>query len=102
MIEPHRAAYFARLAKPNGLATPKIREEREIEMSFSRVVKPRDFKIPKETLALVARIKRVTAGILKASSPTKLPPPEATEEWRRPGTYRVNNPTPSRKMWNVT
>jgi hypothetical protein len=102
MIEPHRAAYFARLAKPNGLATPKIREEREFEMSVSRIAKPREFEISEETLALVARVERLAQATLACSHPTKLPPPEATEEWRRPGTYRVNNPTPSRKMWNVT
>lgn len=101
MIDPHRAAYFARAAKRNGLPTRQERTKSE-DLYIPKIATPRDFKISGETLALVARIERIQRDTLSCSAPTKLPPKEATEEWHQPGTYRVNNPTPSRKMWNVT
>jgi hypothetical protein len=101
MIDPQRAAFFARVAKRNGLAVSQNKSKTE-DLYIPRNATLRDFKIPAETLALVARIDRIERDILSHSSPTKLPPKEATEEWHRPGTYRVNNATPTRKMWNVT
>lgn len=82
MIEPNRAAYFARKFPQ----APKIRETREIEISYA-VERIQPIRV--EPVIRLSAAEKLEARILKASAPLPLPPPEATEVWRAPGTRRV-------------
>lgn len=91
MIEPHRAAYFARKFPQK----PKIRETPEIEISCAiERIEP----LRSEPVVRLSAAEKLDARILAASAPTPLPPPEATEVWRAPGTRRVvPGPHPCRR-----